>query len=86
MENYEVHIYVNDYVIDSYEENASDPDYDEDDRNFYLEAVKQFKEWNKHSVSVSTLKEYFNLLEKVSMYSDGQYSIYNEGLFIRVGD
>lgn len=86
MENYKIEIYVDDYVISALQEYIEDPDCEEEDRKWYNEVIHQYKEWNEHIVIVHTLKEYFDLLEKVHDYSDGQYSVYNEGTFIRVGD
>lgn len=56
-----------------------------DNDEAYLERLLAEKEFFTNlgkSREVTTLEEYFNLLEEIGEYTDGQYGIYNNGTYI----
>lgn len=60
-----------------------------DGEEWYLERILADKEFFTNlgrSREVTTLEEYFNLLEEISEHTDGQYSIYNNGTYISLCD
>ncbi len=60
-----------------------------DGEEWYLERILADKEFFANlgeSKEVTTLEEYFNLLEEISEHTDGQFGIYNRGTYISLCD
>lgn len=68
-------------TINYFEEMLEETDDDTEDFKEYTKQLKLAKKLNK-PYKVSTLKEYFSLLEKINNITDGQYHIYNNGTSI----
>lgn len=60
-------------------------DNDEVNIKSYREIVA-FWENLQTNTTVSTLEEYFSILEKISEYTDGQYKIHNCGKWVCIGE
>ena len=60
-----------------------------DGEEWYRERILADKEFFTNlgeSREVTTLEEYFNLLEEIDEHTDGQYGIYNNGTYISLDD
>ena len=76
MENYTIQIHGADIYFRPYLEES-------EEYGLTDEEIAEMKEFmKKEEVEVHSLKEYFDLIEKVSDLSNGEFSIFNGGMLI----
>lgn len=68
--------------IDNLKEMLGDVGDDTEEFEEWTKQLKIAKKLNGKHYKVSTLKEYFNLLETIDEITDGEYHIYNNGTYI----
>ena len=86
LSKYHIDICIEDYVFDYIKENIKEAIDDDDDESAkdYQNDLTFFKSI-KNGVDISTLKEYFDLLDHISAAWE-EYRIYNDGRFIAIGE
>lgn len=71
-----------DVTVDDLEELLGDLSEDDEEFKEYTKQLKMAKKLNGKRYKVSSLKEYFDLLETIDEITGGEYKIYNNGTYI----
>lgn len=89
MKTYPIEIFVPEYIISNWEEDLKwqkQFDDNEEDIAGIEQNLKKLYKWSSAPVQVSSLEEYFALIEEISDFCGGEYRVCNCGHGIFVGE
>ncbi len=89
MKTYSIEIFVPDYLINNWERDlvwAKEYGDDKEEIAGIKEFLNKLYKWRSTPVEVSSLEEYFALIEEISDACDGEYRVCNGGHGVVVGE